>query len=331
MRMARAVLVVVIVLLVAMPVVAHVPSFQDDNTSPGRAVDVSDPTKSWVFYDTLGPGQAAYYRVTLSLGERLRVGTFTPVSGEFTPSMVVMSSAFPAAESVPAGVVVPDELGAIVVAGNRSRAASYEPFTPAALYQTARFEQEATARTTYLIAIYDPANRSGPVGVAVGTEERFATTDLVSLPFDLVRIHRWAGQPFVVVVGPLLLTILAGLVVGRRRWQADWTHKPIRLLLGGAGVLILGSGVSTAVQMTIALSRTGLTPAALLTAVFAVVPIVSGSVVVWLALRPGFALTTGLRVGLAAAGVVAFLTWAGFVVGPLTLVSIAVLPRRLVS
>jgi len=79
MRTPRLFLVVLVFLLLASPVLAHVPAFPEDNSAPEKAVDVHDPVKSWSFYDSLGNSHVKYYRATLQPGERLYVGTFTPL------------------------------------------------------------------------------------------------------------------------------------------------------------------------------------------------------------------------------------------------------------
>ncbi|WP_435333260.1 hypothetical protein [Haloarchaeobius sp. TZWWS8] len=327
-RTARAGVVVCLLVLLAAPVLAHVPSFPVDNTSPERAVEVPDAAKSWAFYDTLGGGGAKYYRFSLGAGERLQVGTFTPERSAFTPSIVVMSPSLNGTEGVPPGVTVPDGMGAIVVEGERPERPSYEPFAPAANYRTASLARPVDAETTYLVAIYEPENRSGPAGVSLGYEESFATVEYVRVPYDLVRTHLWEGQHPLVVVGPFLATTLGGVGAVWRKREGSWLTRPARLVLGGAGATVLASGVNTAVQLALALGQTGPTPAAVVTALFVVVPLVCGGWVLSLALRNGGSLSPRIRGGIAAAGVAALLTWAGFVVGPALLLAVAATPGR---
>lgn len=319
------------VLLLAAPVLAHVPSFPSDNTSPERAVVVPDAVKSWSFYDRLGEGEVKYYRFSLAAGDRLLVGAFTPVAGEFTPSLVVMSESLPEGDEVPPGVVVPDGMGAIVVEGSRPDGAGYEPFAPSANYRTAGLSRPVDADTTYLVAVYDPQNRSGPAGFTVGYAEDFSAVEYATVPFDLVRTHLWAGQHPLVAVGPVFLTVFVGLGALWRRQPDAVVSSPARLLLVVAGLLILGSGVNTLVQMGVALSATGLTPAALVTAAFVVIPVAIGGWVVRRALRDENLLTVWTRAGLVVAGGLALATWAGFIVAPVVVLGAAVAPTRLLS
>ena len=329
MRTPRLLLAVLVLLLLASPVLAHVPTFPDDNTTPATAVAVPDPVKSWSFYDSLGDGHVKYYRATLQPGERLHVGTFTPRQGRFTPSFAVMGPTLNGTHPVPQRVTVPDGMGAIVVSGQRPATATYEPFAPSANYHTASFGQEVDTKRTYLIAVYEPSNRTGPVGVTIGYKEAFSPTEYVTVPFDLVRTHLWEGQSPLLVISPFLLTLLAGLGFVRRRWHDAWGNRPVRIALTGAGLLLVGTGVNTAVQMGIALLQTGLTLGALVTTVFVVVPIVGGSWVVGRGLDSECRLTPRRRLGFAITGMLTLLTWAGFILGPVILIGLAVIPKRL--
>ena len=146
-----------------------------------------------------------------------------------------------------------------------------------------------------------------------------------------MRTHRWEGQHPLVVLGPVVLTLLAGVGVLETRTRADWDRPVVRYALGAAGALVAGSGVNTAVQTVIALSKTGPTPAVLVTAVFVVVPLVCGGWVLRVALQDSFALGRRRRVGLVVSGVAALATWAGFIVGPAVVLVVAVVPRGLLE
>ncbi|MFB6184014.1 MAG: hypothetical protein ABEI96_05610 [Haloarculaceae archaeon] len=183
-----------VIALAATPALAHVPAFPADNTAPDRALGVPDAAKSWAFYDRLERGQVRYYRLRLDAGQRLRIGIYTPSPGPLTPSVVLLSRALDDREPVPPGVTVPPGMGTDVVEGERPASASYEPFAPSANYHTVDVDRSVDDGGTYLLAVYDPRNASGPVGVAVGYEEEFTPTEYLRVPFDLVRVHVWEGH-----------------------------------------------------------------------------------------------------------------------------------------
>lgn len=309
--------------LMATPVLAHVPSFPGDNTSPERAVEVPDAVKSWSFYDELEPGEVTYYRFSLEAGDRLRAGTFTPASGEFAPSMVVMSSEFERPPSVPAGVTVPADMGAIVVPGERPGSATLEPFGPSANYHTVALNRSIDVNTTVLVAVYEPANRGGPAGFTVGYTEEFSLLEYLTVPFDLVAVHAWEGQSPMLAIGPFVLVVLLGL---GSIWRERDRYTPLQAGLALAGFTLLGTGVNTAVQLGIALERTGPTATALVTMAFVLVPLLAGWWVHRVARRERQGLAPLTRVGLAVAGLAALATWAGFLVGPAILLGIAAVP-----
>ncbi|PSQ16963.1 hypothetical protein BRD00_09280 [Halobacteriales archaeon QS_8_69_26] len=331
MRGVRAAVVVLTLALLAVPVLAHVPTFPSENTSPDRAVEPHDPVKSWSFYDRVGPGEVTYYRVTLSAGERLRVGTFTPKSGPFTPSVVLMSPSLNGTEDVPARVTVPEGMGAVVVPGERPDSPGYEPFAPSADYRTVGIDRPVEERTTYLIAVFEPVNRSGPVGVSIGYREAFTPTEYATVPFTLVRTHLWAGQHLLVVLGPYLLALVAGAAFVRGRRRADWDARPVRYVAATGGILVLGTAVGTLVQMGIALWAAGPTLAALVTAAFVLVPAVAGGWALSVALRDEMTLPLRTRIGLLVAGLAAVATWAGYLLGPALLAAVAATPPGLVE
>jgi hypothetical protein len=324
----RIAIVVLALAFVATPALAHVPAFPGDNTSPERALVVPDAAKSWSFYDRLERGQAKYYRVTLEDGQRLRFGTFTPSSGEFAPSAVLMSESLDRTDPAPSGVSVPDGMGAVVFEGERPDAATYEPFTPSANYHTVSVDRTVEDDGVYLLAVYAPRNASGPVGVTIGYEEEFSPIEYLSVPFDLVRIHFWEGQHPLVVAGPWLITLLGGVALLRVRRHDDWGRLIIRYGLIGGGTLVLGTGLSALVQVGIALFSVGPTVGMLVTAFYIAVQAVCGSWVLRFALRDDLVLRFRTRTGLAVAGVASLVTWAGFIVGPAVLLLAAVVPTR---
>lgn len=339
MHVRRAVLVVLVCVLVATPVAAHVPAFPEDNTSPERAVSVPVTEKSWSFYDSLERGQVRYYRASLDAGERLRVGAFTPDGGAFTPSIVLLSRSLNGTDEVPAGVTVPAGMNATVVAGERPETASYEPFAPAAYYHTTDLDRRVPDGGTYIVAIYEPENRSGQAGVALGYGERFSPGEFVIVPFDLVRAHLWENQHPLLVFGPWLVTfVLGGAFVTSRRGEWGWSdsrqhdrtgilHREhvARLVLSGGALLVLATAAGTTLQMVRALSKTGPALGAIVTGIFVAVPVVCGGWALQVAIREPLVLSARTRLGLVVAAATSLLTWAGFIVGPAMLGGVALL------
>jgi len=322
-------LVLLAVALLVTPVAAHVPSDPGDNDSPAEALTVTDAAKSWSYYDDIDGGGAQYYRVTVEPDERLRVSAFTPVDGRFTPSLVVMAPGIEGRDAPP-GVTVPEGMGAVVVEGERPDTPGYEPFGPSANYGTAALERDTSSRTTYLVALYEPANRSGPAGLAVGYRETFTPAEYAALPFSLVETHLWEGQHPVVAVGPFVVAVVGGGAL-LARGTGSVADTVGGYALGVGGLLVAAGAVNTLVQIGIALAATGPSAGALVTAVYVVVPGICGWWALRVARRPTAEMDARTRVGLAVAGLVALGTWAGFVVGPALIAAVAVGPRRVLG
>jgi hypothetical protein len=324
-------LAALVLVLLAAPVVAHVPTFPEDNTSPDRAVHVHDPVKSWSFFDSVESDQAKYYSLHFETGDQLSVSTYTPSNGAFTPSIVLMSPTLNGTDNVPDRVTVPEGWGAEVVAGEPGQSPNYEPFVPAANYPAASVNRTVEEEGHYLVAIYDPGNRNGQAGVAIGTRETFSVGEWVTVAFDRPRTHLWEGQHPLVVFGPLLVTLLLGGAVLLSRRPDEQGGSVFQYLLGGASLVILGAGISTLVQTGLALSRTGPTAGALVTALFVLVPVVCGLWGLRVASHDERALSGRTRTGLAVAGLASLATWAGYIVGPALFLTLALTPTRVLE
>ncbi|WP_255195323.1 hypothetical protein [Halorarius litoreus] len=322
MRPHRLVLLVAALLLFATPALAHVPVFATDNATPETAYPITDASKSWSIYDQVDAGGVAYYELDFDAGDRLRVSVFTP-SRSLTPSLVLASPALDESDAVPARVAVPDGYGREVVAGSRPDCASYEPFAPSSFYDTVQLDREVESGGRYLLVVY--ADGSGPVGLAVGQEERFTPTEYVRVPLDLVRVHLWEGQSPAVVFGPLVAVLGIGIALGRSRLPSA-RPASISAALGLAGLLYVGTAAGTALQTVIAVSRSGLTAGVLVTAVFVVVPLLLGAWLLRRAQAPA-QLTTRSRLAALVVGVVGLATWAGLLVGPALLFAVAIAPK----
>lgn len=323
----RLLLATMAVLLLAAPVAAHVPDFAADNTSPETAHEVDPATKSWAIYDSLARGQVTYYRLRLEAGERLKLGLFTPGGGPFEPSMAVMSPAIDRTDEVSDRVTVPDGYGVEVIQGGKDAEPTFEPNTPAANYDVAGLERQVESGGRYLVAVYEPDGRPGQVGVVAGDRESFGVAQYVTVAWDLSRIYLWEGDHPLVVFGPSLLVMAGGLLAVRRRLGDGPADAP-RFGVAAAGLLCVATAANVLLQTVLATLAAGLTGSVLVPLVFVLLPVTLGGVVAKRAVEPRFAMAIRDRVVLAVAGLVSLVTWAGFVVAPVTLLGFAAAPRR---
>jgi hypothetical protein len=340
------------------PAAAHVPLTPGGNDHIDDAFFVPDPTKSWVVYGTLGGGgDARYYSMAMAAGDELRLSLFTPEgSAAFVPGIVVMGPALTSSGTLPPFVEMPhdhaevhdeehddahpgdgteaEEYGAVVIEGTVGEA-EFEPFTPSALYPSAEYSHMVTEAGTYYVAVYAPEGSpdGGNFGLAVGYREEFTFSEWLLVPFSVLAIHRWEGQSWALILGPLVLTLAVGfgLIFWRGRKEAPSGEKAVPSIRGPfgwlsvtAGLLYLGTGATLLVQTVLALAKAGPTAAAVLPAIYLLVAVLLGSV----ALRNGLHRTGrggwGTRNGglsMIIVGVVGLVAWAGLLAGPVLAVA----------
>jgi hypothetical protein len=320
-------IVVLLIAALACAASAHVPLAGGGNDHLEHALAVEDPTKSWVVYDRLDAGGTAkYYRFEMAAGEELRLSVFTPEASAFSPGMVVMGPRIEPSGTVPPFVEVPEGAEAAVIPGQAPGAAEFEPFTPAALYPGAAHSVVVPVAGTYHAAVYEP-DGGGAFGLVVGFREDFSPTEFLLVPFAVIGIHQWEGQPLAFILAPMALTLIAGfglLAVGLRRGSVA-----LRGLFGWlavtAGLLYIGSGLMLLLQTAVALEKTGLAPAAVLPLIYVSIAVILGT----LALRTGLrGEGRGTRQGGVLMVVIALLglfTWAGLLLGPVLALAAGVL------
>lgn len=308
---------------------AHAPLGVGDNESITTATLISDPTKSWAVYaDLHAGGEAQYYRLDARRGDVIPLQLFrSPAEDEsgFVPSLVVMGPGVQDAGTVPAFVERPAGAGVAVVPGAPSRDVSYEPFSPSAMREVTRTTLTASEDGAYYVAVYGN-DRGGHYGLAVGSRESFTASEWLTVPLFFATVYAWGGQPLWLVYLPAAVVMAAGLLLlllrrraGRRLDLAGWTASL-------AGLLFIASGVTVAVQMVVALSRTGPDPALAVTVFLAALPIALGAFTLWFASHRSGDWNAGARLVVAVLGVAGLVLWAGWIGGPALAVVAALLP-----
>lgn len=179
------------------------------------------------------------------------------------------------------------------------------------LYPLARIDTPAPETGDYTLAVYTPGE-GGNYALALGYVESYTVGEWIRVPIDVVAIHRHEGQPPLLIFAPMIavLAIGAGLLLRRRR-----PLSPFALSGAVAGLLYIGSGAMTLMQMVIAAAGTDVGAALLLTLVFALIPVLLGVWALLVAFRKHVG--AGERIAMAA-----------LVIGPLLAFIAAVLPVR---
>ncbi|MBE0525170.1 MAG: hypothetical protein IBX40_12705 [Methanosarcinales archaeon] len=297
----------------------HVPVIAGDNERLEMATLIHDPLKSWVIYDELHKaGEAHYFQFHLQQGQKLHVSLFTPGENNFTPTLVVMGPGISSLGTIPGYIEIPGDAGVLVVKSRYPGKASYEPFTPAAHYNVMDMDMVVNETGTYYIAVYEPSLR-GSYGLAIGYREEFGFMEWIRVPWDVITIHLWEGQPPGFIFAPMLAVLVIGL----------FFLNHIRNNLFGwigyfAGLFYIGGSAMTMIQMLIAFSRAAPTSQVFITLFFVIVPIIAGIVIIRIATQERIDPKT--RVTMTLLGIVGLFTWVGLIIGPVLAIGASVLP-----
>jgi hypothetical protein len=327
MRNKRISALLLLLLALASPVLAHTPlEMEEGNHSLETALEIPNPTKSWTLYRELHEaGEAEYYELHMEAGDRLRISLYVPRGEDpgFAPSLVVMGPEIASRDEAPEFIEVPEGAGVALVESERPDRPEYEPFTPTSYYYIADFEMEVTDESHYYFAVYETAGE-GRYGLAIGYEEVFTLLEWVKIPLDVIGIRRWEGQPLVLFLAPLFATLILGY--GLLFWRQRFDTNVFNLASASAGLLYVGSGLVTLVQMGIYLYGAVYNSLVILTVVFALIPILLGYVILRKVVRVPTKLLGRDRVFLIALGMLGLFTWAGLLVGPVLAVLAGILP-----
>ena len=306
------------------PAQGHVPRVQGGDHQ-GAAV-LPDALKSWAIYGAIHEnGEVDLYQFDMKQGDRLVLSLFVPRGARSIPSLVVTGPGIPSEGKIPPQVTVPAGVPAMVVEGTAGNAPSYEPFSPASFGEVAQVDTSVGAAGTYTVAVYEDG--TGPYGLAVGYLEEFSPSEWLLVPISLLGIRIWEGQPIPLIIGPAAIVLAAGLLLlAFRRGRGCLAGYRTWVGIVG-GLLCIGSGVTTLLQMALALQGIPVPPEVVVTLVLAIVPILIGIVALQIVSRED---VDGRRARikvllLAALGLV---SWAGFIAGPLLLILSALAPGR---
>jgi len=314
---AAALAVILIILSLASCAAAHVPQITGANEGIQNAVHIDDPYKSWAFYGTFqNAGSIAYYQFTLETGDRLWFSVFTPQKDVVSPEAVIIGPGIENTGKLPAGVVVLENDGYIVVSGESPDHPEYEPFTPAANYQRLKYEYIAEAPGTYFIAMVNSGTGAGSYGLAVGYKEEFTLPEWVMIPISIAGIRIWEGNSPAFVIGFPLLIVIFGLLYLMRFKKEPVRMNPETILGASGGLLYLAGSAFMLIQALMALYKTGFEATFGVTAVFILIPLILGALILRFMVKPA----KHQAIKLLVLGTVGLVVWAGYVIGSILVI-----------
>jgi hypothetical protein len=320
--------VILLLFILAAPYVyAHTPLTPGgENNSIESALEIPNPTKSWTMYRELHEAEEVeYFKLHLKAGDKLQFSVSTPRSEDphFVPGAVVMWPGSDIEKDVPSFVEVAAGYGTSLVKGLRPPAPEYEPFTPTSYYFVVDYVENVVQEGDYYFAVFEPQS-GGKYGLAIGYVEEFTAVEWLKIPFDLLGIHVWEGQSLLMILAPLLLTLIIGFPLLQMRYKL-----PIGLVTSvglTAGLLDVGSGLMTLVQMVIAVNGAAQTETYPLTLLFALIPIVLGALISLKTVRYKSGWSTKDRAIIIILGALGLVFWAGLIAGPILAIILALSP-----
>jgi hypothetical protein len=315
-------------------VTGHSPIHVGDNESLDSATVVPDATKSWALYAELSSdGNPQYYTFNITVGEIIRVSLFKSMrsdESDFKPMFAILGPNLNREGSLPRDVSVPEGYNWRTVSSGVPDP-TYEPFSPSSYYDLSDVEFDAPNTGQYFIVVYE--NTSNPIGghygLAIGFRESFTLEEWVLLPINLLDIYIWSGQTLPVILAPMIVTVIVGLVLVS--WQLNTQGKVDNVFswVGAiAGLILIGSGANTMLQMLIA--NYGFFGAIenFVTVVFVAVPIVLGFIALRLSFRTK---PIGIkhRIYFVIIGLIAIFILAGLLAGPILAIAASVMPAQI--
>ncbi|KYC45706.1 MAG: hypothetical protein APG12_01059 [Candidatus Methanofastidiosum methylothiophilum] len=264
----------------------------------------------------------------MNRGERIKLDLFTPVKSEFNPNIVVTGPGIKSTDVLPEGVEIPEGMGFIIIESKLGEA-EYEPFTPASYYYLSDAIIPVTETGTYYVGVFDFDNE-GKYGLAIGYVEKFSISEWIGIPISVTRIRIWEGQNLLVVLAPLFFTVIIGLIALYMNQKTKNNLKTLfGFLMSFAGLLYIGSGISVFYQMINAFTK-AFSESALITAVFASIPIVLGITIFGYTSKVG-PRTVQTKLSLLLLSGLGLIFWAGMILGPAVVIISAMLPSKKIN
>ncbi len=304
--------VLLIIFSLTVCVSAHAPVITVGDEGIDNAVHIDDPLKSWAFYGTFeNAGSVSYYEFYLETGDRLWFSVFTPQKDVIYPEVVLIGPGIQSTGELPEGVVVLENNGYIIITGESPDKPDYEPFTPASNYQWLKYEHIAEVPGTYYIAMVNNGTGPGNYGLAVGYLEEFSVSEWGLIPLSIANVRIWEGNSPAFVIGFPLLVVIFGFLYLFRFKKEPVQVKPKTVMGVAGGLAYIAGSVFMLIQALMALYKTGFEASFGVTAIFILIPLILGSLILRYIVKP--AKYQGVK--LLVLGALGLFVWAEYVIG----------------
>jgi len=301
-------------------VYAHVP-LQGEGYGIEDAALIDDPLKSWVIYTEYKDARPLYYKFDLLANDRLRAGLLT-VDKDFIPDLTIMGPGLPDdfGEHFHEEFEIPDGYGLLHIHGEKQENKVYEPFTPSSYYTVLDLDFSVNETGTYYLVV-DSTTGSGKVGIVIGYIESFTLIEWLKVPFDVAFVHNWEGQDYLLILLPMIIIVVGGLLLNAYYFKLPLDVSQFLAFVGA--LMYFGSGAIILHQMIIALLGSNYDVLLFVTLIFAAIPILIGYLIIRKAIKPD--LSIGQEILLLIYGLVGLVFWAGYIIGPLLVITSALI------
>ena len=328
--------VLTVIFFLAIPfVLAHAPLGTGDNESLDQATIIPDPSKSWALYSQLNSdGDAQYYTFNLTTEQKIHVTMYKsmrPEDANFNPRLVIIGPDVAAQGEIPAQITIPLNSNAQLVSQTEPTP-TYEPFSPGTFIGLADETLDNPTPGTYYLIVYEQSDAptGGNYGIAVGERETYTIDEWILIPFNLMTIYQWEGQSLALVLAPMMATLIVGILLVTWRFKKQCNlANPMAWLGAIAGLTFIGTGVTTLYQMLSAATNVALGADALVTLIFAIVPLAIGLITLRLSVKISDKSSMKKRIYYVILGVAALFMWAGLIIGPILAILAGVMPTSL--
>jgi hypothetical protein len=327
--------IIVIFFLLVPLAMAHAPLGTGDNESIDKATVIPDPTKSWALYSALNSdGDAQYYTFNITSGQKLHVTMYKsmrPDDVSFTPRLVIIGPDVAAQGNIPSKITVPP--GSNVRLANQTEPQpTYEPFSPSTFIGLADETLENPSPGKYYVVVYEQSDtpKGGNYGLAIGDRETYTVDEWILIPFNLMSIYQWEGQSLALILAPMIAALVVGIIFTAWRFKKQGNLvSPMAWLGAVAGITFVGTAATTLYQMLAAATHVAVGAEALITLIFAIIPLALGLTAIRLSLKNSHKASVKKRIYHVILGVAALFMWAGLIIGPILAIVASIVPSNL--
>lgn len=307
--------------------VAHVPISAQDGETLETAFFIEEPTKSWVIYSELhGDGHPQYFAFEMEAGTRIRMLLSIPVTADpssFTPSIALMGPGITNSSSIPGDLEIPESSGVMIIESDATTPA-YEGFTPTSFYSLIDIDMQAPATGEYYFAVYEPEDE-GSFSVALGYVETFTLSEWLLVPLNVMTIHQWNGQSMLSILAPMIATFVIGMVfLLKRKNELQELENGVSWIGAVGALLFFGSGITIFYQIVLA-ALFAVDLQVIISILFGILPILLGVFTIRIVLTENWQRTRSKQIRLLLLGIIAPFLWAGLLIGPVFVMSSAIL------